>query len=103
MTEIELQAGYLYEYMRAHLTHVKLVEYNPDRLQRVKQQGLDKIIQTLQYYATAVSRESNKKTTVEFLKWYLKQDAYTKADNSPKELHKLWLKEQEQLWIKQKN
>ena len=57
MTEIELQAGYLYEYMRAHLSHIKLVEYNPDRLQRVKQQGLDKIIQTLQQYASEVSRE----------------------------------------------
>ena len=61
MTEIELQAGYLYEYMRAHLTHIKLVEYNPDRLQRVKQQGLDKIIQTLQQYADIAVRETGQK------------------------------------------
>ena len=42
--EIELQAGYLYEYMRAHQAHINLVKYNPDRLLNVKQQGIDHII-----------------------------------------------------------
>lgn len=79
MTEIELQAGYLYEYMRAHLTHVKLVEYNPDRLQRVKQQGLDKIIQTLEQYADGVSQESRKEILFELIsiKQYMEErDAF---------------------------
>ncbi|KKK89812.1 hypothetical protein LCGC14_2729340, partial [marine sediment metagenome] len=40
---------------------IKLVEYNPDRLQRVKQQGLDKIIQTLQQYADIAVRETGQK------------------------------------------
>ena len=51
MTEIELQAGYLYEYMRAHLIHAKLMEDTPGSQQNLRQQGINTIIERMKQFA----------------------------------------------------
>ena len=55
METIEIHAGYLYEYLRAHFIHTKLIEL-PSSQQNIRQQGINTIIERLQQYADEEKR-----------------------------------------------
>ena len=54
METIEIHAGYLYEYLRAHFIHTKLIEL-PSSQQNIRQQGINTIIERMEQYASEVS------------------------------------------------